>query len=423
MTDVNLKKIIVGHPGMKKPEKRTRPEIRFLMLVLLGFMTYILPVFADQPDSEAKTIAIIASDLHFGRNGTISDSIVPGMAFSEELTDLLITEVIDVHPDVFILTGDNTNSGRIEDMSLLAEKLGKITEAGIYVVMTTGNHDFDHCSPEVYKEIYDPLFDMADRDPASMSYTTVMGDYVFLAMDDSTEDPLRHGLFSESTMDWIHRMCSKYHSKECIFLSHHNVFLGKEEEASQNRIQNGNLPAFLKENGIRICFTGHLHSQMIMEDNGLYEIISAMPFNAGHLIGFLEETDDVLRYHAEEIDFERYGYTDLSEMLSKKEEEMNRQLGRSIGHIAAESGFSSEEQETIALLFTKFLSWYSMGTIGNHIEDIKNDSAFTNMINALQDTNYGPWIESILEQRPPDATRLFLPRVIEDKQMVKKDFN
>ena len=381
-----------------------------LVMILLVFMSHIFPVFADQTNSGAGITAIIASDLHFGRDGTISDLIVPGMAFSEELTDLLITEVIDRHPDVFILTGDNTNSGRAEDMILLTQKLRKVSEAGIKIIMTTGNHDFDHSSPEQYEDIYFPLFDISDRDSASLSYTTVVDDYVFLAMDDSTQDPSRYGLFSRDTLDWICKMCRKYHLKECIFLSHHNVFPGKDAESSWlNRIRNENLQVVLMENGIRLCFTGHLHSQMILENDGLSEIISAMAFGEGHLIGFLEETEDGLRYHAEELDFNKYGYSDLSEMLSKKSLEVNRLLGRSISHIAAEKGLSTEEQETIVSLFMKFLSWYSTGTIGSHIEEINNNSDYRKMIDALQDTNYGPWMESVLADNPPDATELFLP--------------
>ena len=36
---------------------------------------------------------------------------LPGMAYADEITQALIDQVISMKPDVFILTGDNTNSG------------------------------------------------------------------------------------------------------------------------------------------------------------------------------------------------------------------------------------------------------------------------------------------------------------------------
>ena len=97
-------------------------------------------------------------------------------------------------------------------------------------------------------------------------------------------------------------------------------------------------------------------------------------------------------------------------MLSKKSLEVNLLLGRSISHIAAEKGLSIEEQDTIVSLFANFLSWYTTGTIGSHIDEINNNSDYRKMIDALQDTNYGPWMESVLADNPPDATELFLPK-------------
>ena len=392
-------------------KKRIIWVVILVMTVTLSAPAQIVSGDGNAADAAAGAglRAIVTSDLHYARNGTARDTIVPGMAYADEIVDALLAEVTALHPQVFILTGDNTNGGDRNDMSILARRLGEVAEAGIQVILTTGNHDFDKASPEAFEACYFPLFEPSDRDPASLSYTVVSGDHVFLAMDDSTASPDRHGLFTPETLEWLARMCGKYSSKEFIFLSHHNVLAGRGDDASWSyRINNDGLPALLRDHGVRLCLTGHLHSQMILHEEGLYEIISSMPYGGDHLIGLLEDTGDGLSYHAERIDFEKYGEPALAGRMADTEILRKEQLRSSIGNLLEANGYTEDLKEGILDLFAKFFDLYQTGTLGSHAGEIKEDRYYEEMLKALWDKNYGPWMASVLENPPADATRLYI---------------
>ena len=71
------------------------------------------PIWTD----EKNLRAMIISDLHYTENKDVNPAIVPGIALAKEITDVVAQEVIERHPDVFIMTGDNTDTGRAEDAS------------------------------------------------------------------------------------------------------------------------------------------------------------------------------------------------------------------------------------------------------------------------------------------------------------------
>ena len=55
-------------------------------------------------------------------------SLAPRLALSEEITDILVDEVIARHPDVLIMTGDNTNSGDPKEIPGLVEHAEELKE-------------------------------------------------------------------------------------------------------------------------------------------------------------------------------------------------------------------------------------------------------------------------------------------------------
>ena len=97
------------------------------------------PLWTDADSMKAMVI----SDLHYTEYKEADPMIVPGIAVAEEITDVVVAEVIDRHPDVLIMTGDNTNSGYSRDVAGLTAKLQKVRDAGVQIVLTTGNHDMD----------------------------------------------------------------------------------------------------------------------------------------------------------------------------------------------------------------------------------------------------------------------------------------
>ena len=306
-------------------------------------------------------------------------------------------EVIDRHPDVLIMTGDNTNSGYSGDVSGLTAKLQKIREEGVQIILTTGNHDFDLMGAEEFEKAYFGLLDPVDRDPASLSYTAIVKDVVFLAMDDNAVYPGGQGEFSPATMRWIGEMLSKYRDRQVIFLSHHNVLYGYgEEDSSSHLIQNPELPDLLREGGVKLALTGHMHFPYITEAGGLWEILSGMPFSGKHLMGSLAVGGGRMVYFAEPIDFAVYGNS-VKEELDRLDRESAEYMEQVFGELLDLEGVRGAKKKKVLKLIGQFLSFYQEGTFAEHAQEIRDDPSYELMIRALWNYNYGPWMKDMIE--------------------------
>ena len=331
--------------------------------------------------------------------------IVPGLAFCDAFTDAIVNEVIALHPDAFILTGDNTNGGSPDDVRALIQKLSRIRDAGILVVITTGNHDLDHCTAAEYEQAYFPLCAAADRDPASLSYTVLCGDTVLIAMDDNTATSGFTGQFPVETMAWHESILSKYQYKTILFLSHHSVLYGKEADSSgRYHINNEGLAQLLEQYNVSLAFTGHLHAQVRLEENGLHEVISAMPFSGLHTMGFLEIRQKQVHYETRVIDLDTYGAEGLADALREKDKENADHTTSVMIGILEQSSYSADEQTQILELIQKFLYYYSEGTMIDHMDEFGENSCRDKMIEVLWGRNYGPWMKSVLDNPPLNAS-------------------
>ena len=357
------------------------------------------PVEYQTPDLDA----IVISDLHYTCDPDVIASIVPAMPYSPEVTQAVIRTVIEEHPDVFILTGDNTNSGSLQDMESLTELLKQVNEAGIPIIMTTGNHDFNHGLKEQYQELFVPLLSIDEADPDSFSYYTDIGNVRILAMDDSSYTDGSSGTFSKETMNWLKHVlnCAEQEGLRVLFLSHHNVLAGKKDAHNETyRITNEELEPLLRRHGVRLCISGHLHSQSILEENGLYEIIQGMPLYNGHPIGRLTIREDRTEYRCEPIDFERYGSMELAEAMREADRNSEAVLENSFRGILEKQGIGGEQEEGILNLLGHILRSYAEGTLCQEAEAIKADPYYDDMTATLAEENYGPWIESLIEDPP-----------------------
>ena len=359
--------------------------------------------------------AMVISDLHYTEYKEVDPMIVPGIAVAEEFTDAIVAEVIDRHPDVLIMTGDNTNSGYSRDVAGLTAKLQKVRDAGVQIVLTTGNHDMDLMGAEEFEEAYFGLLDPVDRDPASLSYTAIVKDVVFLAMDDNAVNPGGQGEFSSETMRWLAEMLSKYSSRRIIFLSHHNVMYGYGDRSSaSNLIQSpsaseqpetseqlelpdkAELPDLLREGGVKLAMTGHMHFPYVTEEDGLWEILSGMPFSGRHLIGRLAVGSGRAVYFAEPVDFEVYGGA-VKEELARLDRESAAYMSRVFAELLGKEGLWGPRKKRVLKLIERYLQYYGEGTLAEHAQELRDDRDCEAMIKALWNYNYGPWMQAMLE--------------------------
>lgn len=384
--------------------KRTDVFLMSLLLILLSACGTPAPAYKD-----AAFSAVILSDLHFTADAAVVSSVVPAMPYAVSFTRALIREVIDRKPDVLIITGDNTNSGAESDMHALAEVLKPVKEAGITIVMTTGNHDFSRSDPKTYEAVYGPLFSWDECDKDSLSCRVDIGGVRLLAMDDNAVDNGATGTFSAATLNWLKQQLkdARRNGLRAVFLSHHNVLAGKDDERSFTyRITNENLVPLLKQYGVRLCLTGHLHSRMILEDGGLYEIISAVPLSGAHDIGFLTIQGSDAEYHNEPADLERYGQEGLAENIRRTDEQAGERFAEVFESILEGQNITGAEKEGILNLSLQFMRSFENGTLRMNAERIRKDPYYERMLDALWNHNYGPWIKSSVENPPADASSL-----------------
>lgn len=350
--------------------------------------------------------AMVVSDLHYTENKDLNHSLVPGLALAEEITEAIIDEVIDRHPDVLIMTGDNTNSGDVGEVSGLTKKLQRVRDEGIGIILTTGNHDFDRMDPGQFETAYFDLLSPVDRDPASLSYTSIVKDVVFFAMDDNAVYPGGQGEFSPETMQWLEDMLAKYKGSRIIFLSHHNVLYGrKEEDSSSNLIQNPLLSGLLRENDVQLALTGHMHFQYIMEKDGLWEIVSGMPFSGRHLVGNLAVGKDKALYYAEPIDFTSYGSA-IEKEMEKLDRESSDYMNEVLSALLDQENLKGPKKEKVLDLIDRYFLYYNSGSLGDHAQELKDDASYSLMIQALWNYNYGPWMKEMIETTTHSAREL-----------------
>ncbi|HAE44918.1 MAG TPA: hypothetical protein DCG37_04885 [Lachnospiraceae bacterium] len=370
------------------------------------------PIWSDEESMKA----MVLSDLHYTENADANPSLVPGIALAEEITDAIVAEVIDRHPDVLIMTGDNTDSGKEKDVHALVQKLQTIRDKGISIILTTGNHDFNHMNAEEFEEAYFGLLNPVDRDPDSLSYTAIVKDVVFLVMDDNSLYNGGHGEFSQKTIWWIGEILEKYRTHPVIFLSHHNVIYGYGKDNSDSHlIQNPDLPELLTDGGVRLALTGHMHSQYITKRGGLWEILSGMPFSGEHLIGNLAVDEDKILYYAEPVDFEEYDSA-IVEELDRLDRASADYISRIFSKVLDQKGVRGSGKSRVQGLLDRFFRYYGQGTLSEHRQELMDDPAYERMITLLWDSNYGPWIKEMIETTRYSSRKLEIPWQIQNQK-------
>ena len=354
-----------------------------------------------------ETRILVTSDLHFTLQS--ESSIYPLMDQIENIVEVLAEQVIKVRPDALILCGDNCNSGRASDVRALTDILRRIREAGVPVIAVPGNHDFDLSDAEGYAEAYGFLCDPEEKDKASLSYMLHIGPFRVLAMDDSSTTGGRYGWFSPVTMTWLQQqlIAAREAGEKVLFLSHHTVLPGGvEAEDSSYLILNSDLAALLGESGVLLCLSGHRHSQEVLTDGKLYEIVSAMPVSYPHQIGSLSIGESELDYRTIPLDFSNAS-KELSGVLQKEREEQWDRIAV-VDRIDPSHQFSQKDRLDAARLFSLFMIHFGEGSLADVQAQILADPGYEAFMRVFADTNYGPWMSWTLNQTWLPGNRLQL---------------
>lgn len=309
---------------------------------------------AKEPEEEVYTppTIMLASDLHYMSSTTHDEgSAFWKMAvsddgkvnqYSEEMLDVLVETAIASRPSALVLAGDITLNGERENHERLAEKLRRVQDAGVPVVVIPGNHDINNKnaatyfgdrreaaeylhSAEDFLEIYHEFgYDQSpNRDPASLSYVyPVDAGHWLLMLDSCQYETGNHvnGKLRPETLAWleVHLQVAKEHGIEVLPVAHHNLLSESRLYTTDCTLENHDqVTALLEKYQVPLYVSGHLHAQRIKkhrfepgvpEDTyGIWEIVlspySISPNQYGELYW---NTPEDMAFTTKRVDVESY---------------------------------------------------------------------------------------------------------------------
>jgi len=236
---------------------------------------------------------------------------------SAEILSTLVDSILEIKPQLTLVTGDLTKDGERVSHHLVAKHLQRLVDAGIQVLVIPGNHDINNPDAKVYDgdtatptatitrsefaDIYRHMGydERSRRDPDSLSYCReVDGGLVILGIDacmdrlntfvsrgDSRDHCKASGRLEADSRQWLEDQViqARNSGKQVIAMMHHHLvphFHMEDTLASPYMVDNAReLCLRLAEAGVHVIFTGHLHisdiSQTTLPCGDMVEVATA----------------------------------------------------------------------------------------------------------------------------------------------------
>ena len=335
---------------------------------------------------------ILATDLHYQSRqaddrGQAFQTFVENcdgkvVEYLPELLEAFLDEVIEKEPSALVLSGDITMNGESINHQELTERLRRVQDAGIQVLVIPGNHDINNTNAAVYfgdekkqtpsvtgdeflELYYDYGYDQAfSRDETSLSYAYALDEKNWLLMLDSAQyDPVNRveGRIRDTTLEWMEGVLQEAEEKGVFVLpiAHHNLLSQSRMYTTQCTMENHlQVIELLEKYGCPLFLSGHLHVQRIhqyrsepgvpQEEAGIREIVTDALSIPPCQYGVLEWKEDgsleystaavnVSAWAAETgnenpdlLDFEDWSYRYIRELISSQIASSIRNLGEEI---------------------------------------------------------------------------------------------
>jgi hypothetical protein len=301
----------------------------------------------------------IISDLHFydlslGTSGAAfidtMDSDRKLLLDSGDLINYAINDIKESNAGFVIITGDLTKDGELINHRIITEKLKILTDAGIAVYVTPGNHDVNcpdavryvgdstepvpSISADEFSQIYHNYgFGSAImRDGNSLSYVAEPVDGLWLLAIDACRyrenipgiEAIVSGKISQETADWIAIVLQTAveNRKAVMAFMHHGVV---EHWKGQSKLHPDYLindyirfGEFLASWNVRLVFTGHYHAQDItlgqFGDKKIYDVETGSLVTYPCPIRYAEIRNNVIQFRTETIADKLHPGTDFAEI-------------------------------------------------------------------------------------------------------------
>ncbi|MBC6475789.1 MAG: metallophosphoesterase [Hormoscilla sp. GM102CHS1] len=226
----------------------------------------------------------IVSDLHIALPHTIWDN--PNRFHLVEVSipvlEIILEHLEQLDLDVLLLPGDLTQHGESENHAWLQQRLAQLPYP-VYVV--PGNHDV----PVPQKDGHSiGLNDFSHyygkcgyENPYRLYYTCeILPGVRLIGLNSNQFDPegKQLGYMDDAQLTWLKGVLASAREELVMVMIHHNVMDHLPHQSSHQlgrryMLDNGPVLLHLLRNaGVQLIFTGHLHVQDIACDRGIYEI-------------------------------------------------------------------------------------------------------------------------------------------------------
>ena len=266
-----------------------------LLAVALGQAPARLP--GPAAAGEPLTL-MVATDLHY-RSPALTDggaffmqAVERGdgklVEYMDQVTDVLADRALELKPDALILTGDLTLNGERQSLVDLAEKLQRVQDGGVPVLLLPGNHDIGslfacryegdtaylttNISQGDFRELcaaFGPDRALA-ADEASFSYVYEAAEDLRLLFLDANAAGSRGKILPETLLWAVQQLKeAREAGAQVLSVTHQNVF--PQSQALNKGYVIGNwqeVLALLREGGVRTNLSGHSHFLHRAEEDG-----------------------------------------------------------------------------------------------------------------------------------------------------------
>ncbi len=367
----------------------------------------------------------VASDLHLDPDNTDHSGLLAQASYSMELADALLWDARRQGSDILLVTGDLVNGGKPHRHAALAEKLRQAEAEGTDVYVLPGNHDLAPVTQTEFAEAYAAFgYDEArSRDRSSLSYSVTRDGLMLLMMDtggyrpgaiDLPGAPQREdseAFLSESTLRWAEAQLKEAREEGLTVLAagHYNLLTDiSHEQGSGFYLENGErFAALLREYGVPLYLSGHMHIQAVQQEDGLTELLTGylLSYPTGYSI--LDVTEDALRFTPARIDVDGWaaetGVHDavLRNFSAWQKENFRSYCADAVNSMAKRNPLREDEARDAADFFYAVMTAYWDGTLDNRREVLQTMPGCRPFFRCAEGYSYGWWLRDLMESANP----------------------
>ncbi|MEY8338560.1 metallophosphoesterase [Lachnospiraceae bacterium 62-35] len=366
------------------------------------------------------------------------------VTYIEQITEEFLNEVIEENPAALILTGDLTSNGEKKSHEALAEKLRRVEDEGITVLVIPGNHDVNNrsargyrgnetypvefTSPQDFARIYGEFGyeEAASRDEESLSYVYQLDENTRLLMLDTCQYHEGFarvgGAIMDNTYSWIEEQLEDAwnNDMDVIPAAHHNLLDQSEVYVEDCTIEHSSqLIEILEGWEISLFLSGHLHVQHMEEREGDYplrEIVTSSLTTPDCQYGVLIYQDkENYDYSTKKVDVEKWARENHSTKMDLLEfRSFCRPFLRQVFYNQAYKvlkdyqSITEDEMEMMCHYYAELNDYYYQGRAFKVRESARKDPAFLLWEEYAYQTVLNEYIISILDDAVNDYNKLYV---------------